>query len=1268
MADTGLFSSWQIALPNVSDLDAAARLLRQEGAELSRFDVAPAESGSRPIESWIMELTRGEFDDVVFFTAQGVRLIIEFARQLDREEEVAQALRSARKIAQGPKPAAALREIGLRADAAAPLSSFESLSGTLDMLDLQGRVVGVAALRPDPRLLDLFERKGATVRLLSNSPGSDTGALTLYETVRSGAMRAIVWSSPVQVEAFWEVGCVHGTTHELRTDLSRLRVVALGSAVELALKQHGIRVDEVAPRSTFVRPQAHELGRVLGVGEAPVVSGTSNPESSAPARISSGSSKQKLVIVGNGMVGWKLCERITELDTAGRYQVVAFCEEPRPAYDRVGLTSFFEKASADEMLLAGPEWYRQRGIRLLLGERAMGIDRRRKVIRSSSGERVPYDVAVLCTGSSAFVPPIPGVDKAGVFVYRTIEDLVGIRDYAKRSKRAVVMGGGLLGLEAAKAVHEMGLETHVVEFAPRLMPRQLDGAGSRLLLRSIRKLGVEVHLNVSAQRVLGGERVEGVEFSEGDPIEADMLIVAAGIRPRDELAREAGITVGDRGGVVIDDQLRTSDGAVRAIGECALHANTLYGLVAPGYEMASVLARNLTGDASARFEGSDLSAKLKLLGVDVASFGDPFADTTGGASILYEDLVKGVYKKLVISEDRTRLLGGILVGDATEYAKLTQIMRSGSALPDAPEELIFGAREGQTAASGLGESAQVCSCNNVTKRDVCHAIRRGECSTLGEIKAKTRAGTGCGGCVPLIADILKAEQRAAGQIVREQLCEHFAFSRQELFQIVQVKGYRTFQELISTHGAGNGCEICKPAVASILASLHNEMILKNEHASLQDTNDRYLANIQRGGLYSIVPRIPGGEIVPEKLVVLGQVAQKYGLYTKITGGQRIDLFGARLEQLPEIWAELVAAGFESGHAYGKALRTVKSCVGTSWCRFGVQDSVKFAIEVENRYKGLRAPHKLKSAVSGCVRECAEAQGKDFGLIATEKGWNLYVCGNGGMKPKHAVLLAADLDKETAVRYIDRFLMYYIQTADRLTRTSVWLEKLDGGIEYLREVVINDRLGIAADLERQMQHLVDTYSCEWAEVVKDPEKRARFRHFANTSEADDSVELTTERGQPRPRDWVKDKPEQVRDRKHLPLIQTSWVRVGRVEDFPLDGGMAIRHGNAQIAVYNFSSRGEWYATQNMCPHMRDMVLARGLLGDQKGVPKVACPQHKKTFSLKSGECLSGDSLRIRTFPIRIEAGEVLVELPSAREVDKLVPIKIAELPAACPAAE
>jgi nitrite reductase (NADH) large subunit len=1262
MAATGVFSGFNIALPDASDLDAAARLIRLEGGEIQRFSLGAVDSGARPLEGWIVDLYRGEFDDVVFFTAQGVRLIMEFARQLEREEEVDLALRSVRKIAQGPKPASALRELGLKPDAASPLSSVESLAGVLDSLDLQGRVVGLASLNPDVRFLEVLARKGATVRLLSGSAESDAAAVELYDLVSRGAVRAVAFSSPAQVERLWEVACARGATNEFRIALGRLRTVALGTAVEIALRQHGIRVDGVPSRSVFVRPRAEDLADLFGAGQERAPSEAPRPGS--PARQSGASAKQTLVIVGNGMVGWKLCERISELDQQKRFQIVAFCEEPRPAYDRVGLTSFFEKQSADELLLAGLDWYRERGIRLLLGERATSIHRKRRAVLSSSGEWVPYDHAVIATGSTAFVPPIPGVDKEGVFVYRTIEDLIGIREYARRAKRAVVLGGGLLGLEAAKAVLDLGLETHVVEFAPRLMPRQLDGAGARLLTRSIRALGVEVHLNLAAQRVVGQRRVEAVEFSEGDPLETDLLIVAAGIRPRDELAREAGLTVGERGGIVVDSHLATSDPHIHAIGECALHDNILYGLVAPGYEMASVLARRLTGDASAKFEGSDLSAKLKLLGVDVASFGDPFADTSGGASILYEDLVKGVYKKLVISADRTHLLGGVLVGDASDYTRLTQVMRTGQALPDAPEELIFGARSQESAAAGLGESAQVCSCNNVSKRDICHAIRRGECGTVGDIKQKTRAGSGCGGCLPLVTDILKAELRAAGQVVREQLCEHFAYSRQELFEIVKVKRIRTFDELLKTHGSGNGCEICKPAVASILASLHNEMILARDHATLQDTNDRFLANLQRGGLYSIVPRVPGGEILPEKLIVLGQVAKKYGLYTKITGGQRIDLFGARLDQLPDIWEELVNAGFESGHAYGKALRTVKSCVGTTWCRFGVQDSVKFAIEVENRYKGLRAPHKLKSAVSGCVRECAEAQGKDFGLIATEKGWNLYVCGNGGMKPKHAVLLASDLDEKTAIRYIDRFLMYYIQTADRLTRTATWFEKLEGGIEYLREVIIHDRLGICEELERQMQYLVETYRCEWAEVVKDPEKRAKFRHFANSAEPDDSVEFLEERGQKRPRDWVKDNPPPLRDRKHLPLIQTSWVKVGAVEDFPKDGGLAIRYGNAQIAVYNFSSRGEWYATQNMCPHMRDMVLARGLLGDQKGMPKVACPQHKKTFSLKSGECLSGDNLRIRTFPIKVENGGVFVELPSVHDVEKLVPVKLPD--AACPA--
>jgi nitrite reductase (NADH) large subunit len=1245
----GVFAGARVAIPGSADFNAVSRMIRLAGARLHRFDIDSAEPGARPLESWIIELFEGGFDDVVFFTAQGVRLIVEFARQLDREAEAVSALKAARKIALGPKVASALREIGLKSDVTSASSSAESLLASVANVDVHGRVIGLASLAPDTRITETLERRGATLRLLSRTNVSDAAAVELFELTVSRGLDALVFSASAQVERLWDVACVRGATAELRAALTKMRVTFIGAGTELALKQHGIVPGFELGRAAFVRPQLDDVSGIVAPRN------DEGPATEPPPRVSPSRGKQQeVVVIGNGMVGWKLCERLSELDTDGKFRISTFCEEPRPAYDRVNLTTYYEKSNADELLLAPLDWYRQRKIRLLLGERATRIHRKQRAVQSSSGEWVPYDVLVLATGSMAFVPPIPGVDKPGVFVYRTIEDLDAIREQAARSKRAVVLGGGLLGLEAAKAVSNLGLRTEVVEFAPRLMPRQLDSAGSRLLTRSIRALGVNVHVGRAAQRVLGDTRVEGVEFADGEPLDCDMVVVAAGIRPRDDLARQAGLEVGDRGGIVVDDELRTSDPAIHAIGECALHRGIVYGLVAPGYEMASALARTLTGSLT-EFRGADQSSKLKLLGVDVASFGDPFADQTGGSSITYEDLVKGVYKKLVISDDRTRLLGGVLVGDSSDYAKLTQFLRTGEPLPDSPEELIFGVREGQSAAGSLGESAQVCSCNNVTKREICHAIRKGECATLQDVKQKTRAGTGCGGCLPLVTDLIKAELKAAGQVVRESLCEHFAYSRKELYEIVKIKRHRTFAEVLGTHGTGNGCEICKPAVASILASLHNEMILADEHATLQDTNDRFLANLQRTGLYSVVPRVPGGEITPEKLIALGEVAKKFGLYSKITGGQRIDLLGARVEQLPDIWEDLVKAGFESGHAYGKAMRTVKSCVGTTWCRFGVQDSVAFSIRVENRYKGVRAPHKLKAAVSGCVRECAEAQSKDFGLIATEKGWNLFVCGNGGAKPKHAVLLAGDLDEDTTLKYIDRFLMYYIQTADRLTRTATWLEKLEGGIEYLRDVVVHDRLGIASELEQQMQYLVDTYKCEWAEVVNDPVKRARFRHFANSPETDDNVLLVEERGQKRPREWVKDKPVVLRDRLHLPLIQTTWVKVGRVEDFPQDGGMAVRYGNAQIAVYQFSSRGEWYACQNMCPHMRDMVLARGLLGDQKGTPKVACPQHKKTFSLKTGECLSGEALKVRTFPVRVEAGDVYLELPSPAEIEKLVPL-------------
>jgi nitrite reductase (NADH) large subunit len=970
----------------------------------------------------------------------------------------------------------------------------------------------------------------------------------------------------------------------------------------------------------------------------------------ASERANAQEGRPTVVVIGNGMVGQRFCDLMTEEPGA---RIVTFCEEPQPAYDRVHLSEYFSGKSAADLSLGSVDWYRERGIELHLGERAVAIDRAQRVVVSSSGREVVYDKLVLATGSVPFVPPLAGVERPGVFVYRTLDDLDRIMAYARGARSAAVLGGGLLGLEAAKAALDLGLETHVVEFASRLMPRQLDQAGARLLQERIEALGIQVHLGLVTTSVDGeGESgaMTGLRFKDGSELPVDMLIISAGIRPRDDLARAAGLELGARGGIVVDDRLQTSDPSIYAIGECALHASVVYGLVGPGYQMAEVVKAQIAGDTGKLFQGTDQSAKLKLLGVDVGSFGEPLSDA--GKSVVFHDTVKGVYKRLLISNDHGRLLGGILVGDTEDYMRLAGVCSAQLELKEAPEQLLFGARGAAEVGGELPDTFGVCSCNNVSKGQVCAAIREKDALTMAAVKKCTRAGTGCGGCIPQVSDILHAELMRLGKASKPVLCEHFAYTRQELYQIVRVRKFKSWEEVVSGVGKGHGCEVCKPAVASILASVFNEFIVR--HDTLQDTNDRYLANIQRGGLYSIVPRIPGGEITPKKLIALGVIAEKYGLYTKITGGQRIDLFGARVNQLPEIWEELVREGFESGHAYGKALRTVKSCVGNTWCRFGVQDSVGFAIRVEERYKGIRAPHKLKSAVSGCVRECAEAQSKDFGIIATEKGWNVYVCGNGGAKPRHADLLASDLDEETTIKYLDRFLMYYIATADRLTRTSVWLEKLPGGIDHLRDVIIRDSLGLCDELERQMQYLVDTYHCEWTEVVNDPAARAKFQHFANSPADDDNVRMIGERAQQRPKDWGRAGDPEVETRRiSLPVLQRSWVRLAQVGTFPKDGGRTVRYGNTQIAVFNFESRGEWYATQNKCPHMKDMVLGRGLIGDQQGVPKVACPLHKKSFSLVDGNCLGEDSYKILTFPVKVQDGWVYVELPDEQTAERLI---------------
>lgn len=833
----------------------------------------------------------------------------------------------------------------------------------------------------------------------------------------------------------------------------------------------------------------------------------------------------KVIVVGNGMVGYKFCEKFITKKGQEEYQITVFGEEPRRAYDRVHLSEYFGGKSADDLSLSTAAWYEENNITLNTSELVLKIDKENKIISTHLHQEYAYDYLVLATGSSAFVPPIKGVEKEGVFVYRTIEDLDAIMAYAKKIKQngateAAVLGGGLLGLEAAKAVYDLGLNPHVVEFAPRLMPRQLDKGASDMLQAKIEELNIGIHLNKATQYIDGEDCIKGMMFANDELLKVDMLVISAGIKPRDELARVSGLEVGERGGVVVNNQMQTSDSSIYAIGEVALYTGMIYGLVAPGYEMADVAAEQILQGTKTMRETIDMSTQLKLIGVEVASFGDPFIENETVTAIVYENKFNGIYKRINVTKDGKTLLGGILVGDSSDYNALFQIYSNAMALPKNPEDLILGSRGGEASTLGsamdLPDTAIICSCENVTKGAICCSITDETCSSLSDVVKLTKATTGCGGCKPMVVDLVKATQKSIGKEVKDVICEHFKYNRQELFDLVKINKYTNYFDVLDQHGSGDGCEVCKPVIASIFSSIYNDTA--NKHLTTQDTNDRFLANIQRNGTYSVVPRIAGGEITAEKLIAIGEVAKQFNLYTKITGAQRVDLFGAHLDDLPKIWKILIDNGFESGHAYGKSLRAVKSCVGNAWCRYGMDDSAGFAIEIENRYKGIRSPHKLKGGVSACIRECAEARGKDFGLIAVEGGWNLYICGNGGANPKHAVLLAEKIDKTTCIKYLDRFLMFYIRTAGPLVRTSTWLEKLDGGLDYLKEVVIEDRLGIVDTLETEMQGLVDTFECEWKQVIEKPRLMDRFRHFVNSDEKDDTIEFVSLRDQKMPKPW------------------------------------------------------------------------------------------------------------------------------------------------------
>ncbi len=951
-----------------------------------------------------------------------------------------------------------------------------------------------------------------------------------------------------------------------------------------------------------------------------------------------------LVVIGNGMVGHYFLTRAKENDLCDVYEIVVIGAEGDPAYDRVALSSYMTKASRSDLSLVGPEDYR--GLTVYLGEKVSEIDRNSKKVLTQSGKRIKYDLLILATGSVPFVPNIDGFNLNYCHVYRTFDDLDKIRHSAGNCRRAVVVGGGLLGLEAAGALRELGVLVDIVEFANRPLPLQLDEGGGATVRRYLEEMNLGLHFSVGVSSIESDSsgKVNSVVLSDGRRLLTDMVVFATGVRPADQLARQSGLDIGPKGGVAVDSHCRSSDPVIFAIGECASINGVSYGLVAPGNEMAAVLADHLSGRES-MFESADLSTKLKLLGVEVASFGDYFGQTEGSLDVTFMDSISKTYKKLILSNDARRLLGGILVGDVSSYGILRSMAGSSTELEFDVEQLLLSTNESPIGVGGLDPGAIVCSCNNVSSAQIRSTIVDRECWDLGSLKMASKAGTGCGSCIGLMKSILEDQCASAGLEVSKAVCEHFSYSRQELFDLISIKRIESFNRLIAEYGNGLGCDICKPMVALIFASRYSRHPHHGEMASLQDTNDFVLANLQKDGSYSVIPRIPGGEITPEGLVTIGTIAREFNLYTKITGAQRIDMLGARLEDLPAIWGRLVEHGFESGHAYGKALRTVKSCVGSTWCRFGVQDSVGLAVKLELRYRGLRAPHKVKAGVSGCARECAEAKGKDIGVIATERGWNLYVGGNGGFAPRHAELLAGDLDEETLIRYIDRYLIYYIRTADRLQRTASWIEALDGGIQHLVDVVVNDSLGIASELEVDMANHVASYSDEWNEVLSDPVKLERFRSFINRpDQADTSITFVPERSQHRPATPVNIRSENAEagfeDKITAADATSKWVGICEFAHLTPDRPVAALIQGRQIAVVR-THDGSVYAVDNRDPFSGANVMSRGLIGSKQGKKVIISPMYKQAFDLDTGICIDDQITSIRKANARVRSGKVEV---------------------------
>lgn len=759
---------------------------------------------------------------------------------------------------------------------------------------------------------------------------------------------------------------------------------------------------------------------------------------------------KRLVVVGNGMAGMACVEQILRYQPD--FHVTVFGDETHVNYNRVLLSSVLAgERSADDIVLHPREWYAQHGVDLHVGTRIVGVDADARTVTGDDGGVTPYDLALLATGSRAWLPPIEGLHRDGVFVFRTLDDTRALLRRARAGVNAVMIGGGLLGLEAARGLQVQGCNVTVVHLAQTLMERQLDPDGGSYLLGKLEEIGIRVLLGRTTIAILGGDRVEGVALSDGACVDADLVVIAAGIRPNIDLAIQAGLTVNR--GVVVNDYMETSRPDIFAVGECVEHRGVCYGLVAPLYEQGNVLAATITGRRGPTYEGTVQAATLKILGIDVFSAGD--WSEQNAEPIRFEDRARGVYRKLTVRGGR--LLGAILVGDMSDRHRYLEWMRSAEDVTPYRRQLLFpptAADQGAGVAE-MSDTATVCGCVGVTKKAIIEAVHEQGVSSLSQLKECTRASTGCGSCASLCQDVLRAVAPVFEDEKKTVICACLPFAEDRLRDILRTQRLRSVQEVLDIYGNGIGCEVCKPALSYMV-----DMLWCGDHEedrSARFINDRVHANIQKDGTFSVVPRMRGGVTTPDELRRIADVAERYQVrMVKITGSQRIDLLGVRKEDLPRVWADL---GMPSGQAYTKGVRMVKTCVGTEFCRFGTQDSTAAGIELERRLEQLYTPHKVKMAAVGCPRNCAEATVKDIGLVGVEGGWQVVVGGAAGKTVRKADLLATVETTREALEAAELFFQYYREHANYLERTYDLVERL--GIETVRKATV-----YAADAVKQ----------------------------------------------------------------------------------------------------------------------------------------------------------------------------------------------------------